>query len=216
MKVNEIFYSIEGEGIRAGLPCVFIRLYGCNLNCSYCDTRYSCEGNEYREMSIYEIIEEVRKYNCPNITVTGGEPLIHEDIDILLKTLKRFGFYINVETNGSIEPRVRDAIYTNDIFYTVDYKTFSSGMTSYMNKDAFTCLTENDVIKFVVGSIDDLKQAKAFIEEIKPRAHIFVSPIFGKIEAAEIAEYLKNNSLNNWRLQLQMHKYIWKPTERGV
>lgn len=210
MKVNEIFYSIEGEGIRAGLPCVFIRLYGCNLNCSYCDTRYSCENNEYREMSPYEIIEEVRKYKCPNITVTGGEPLMHENIDILLKALKWFGFNINVETNGSITPREKD------IIYTVDYKTFSSGMTSYMNKDAFTCLTENDVIKFVVGSIDDLEQAKAFIEEIKPKAHIFVSPIFGKIEAAEIAEYLKNNSLNNWRLQLQMHKYIWKPTERGV
>jgi 7-carboxy-7-deazaguanine synthase len=210
MKVNEIFYSIEGEGIRAGLPCVFIRLYGCNLNCSYCDTRYSCEDNEYREMSIYEIIEEVKKYNCPNITVTGGEPLMHEGVDILLEALKRFDFNINVETNGSIMPRIKD------ILYTVDYKTFSSGMTSYMNKDAFTCLTENDVIKFVVGSIDDLEQAKAFIEEIKPRAHIFVSPIFGKIEAAEIAEYLKNNSLNNWRHQLQMHKYIWKPTERGV
>lgn len=210
MKVNEIFYSIEGEGIRAGLPCVFIRLYGCNLNCSYCDTRYSCENNEYREMSVYEIIEEVKKYKCPNVTVTGGEPLMHEGIDILLKALKFHSFNVNVETNGSIMPRERD------ILYTVDYKTFSSGMTSYMNKDAFTCLSENDVIKFVVGSIDDLEQAKAFIEEIKPRAHIFVSPIFGKIEAAEIAEYLKNNSLNNWRLQLQMHKYIWKPTERGV
>lgn len=210
MKVNEIFYSIEGEGIRAGLPCVFIRLYGCNLNCSYCDTRYSCENNEYREMSVYEIIEEVKKYKCPNITVTGGEPLMHEGIDILLKALKFHSFNVNVETNGSIMPRERD------ILYTVDYKTFSSGMTSYMNKDAFTCLTENDVIKFVVGSVDDLEQAKAFIEEIKPRAHIFVSPIFSKIEAAEIAEYLKNNSLNNWRLQLQMHKYIWKPTERGV
>ena len=210
MKVNEIFYSIEGEGIRAGLPCVFIRLYGCNLNCSYCDTRYSCENNEYREMSVYEIIEEVKKYKCPNVTVTGGEPLIHEGIDILLEALKRFDFNINVETNGSITPRIKD------ILYTVDYKSFSSGMTYYMNKDAFTCLSENDVIKFVVGSIDDLEQAKAFIEEIKPRAHIFVSPIFGKIEAAEIAEYLKNNSLNNWRLQLQMHKYIWKPTERGV
>ena len=210
MKVNEIFYSIEGEGIRAGLPCVFIRLYGCNLNCSYCDTRYSCENNEYREMSVYEIIEEVKKYKCPNVTVTGGEPLMHEGIDILLKALKFHNFNVNVETNGSIMPRERD------ILYTVDYKTFSSGMTSYMNKDAFTCLSENDVIKFVVGSIDDLEQAKAFIEEIKPRAHIFVSPIFGKIEASEIAEYLKNNSLNNWRLQLQMHKYIWKPTERGV
>lgn len=210
MKVNEIFYSIEGEGIRAGLPCVFIRLYGCNLNCSYCDTRYSCEDNEYREMSVYEIIEEVKKYKCPNVTVTGGEPLMHEGIDILLKALKFHSFNVNVETNGSIMPRERD------ILYTVDYKTFSSGMTSYMNKDAFTCLSENDVIKFVVGSIDDLEQAKVFIEEIKPRTHIFVSPIFGKIEAAEIAEYLKNNSLNNWRLQLQMHKYIWKPTERGV
>lgn len=210
MKVNEIFYSIEGEGIRAGLPCVFIRLYGCNLNCSYCDTRYSCENEEYAEMTPYEIIEQVKTYNCPNITVTGGEPLIHDGIDILLRALVTQGYRVNVETNGSIIPRYKD------VMHTVDYKTFSSGMTDYMDADAFKILTENDVIKFVVGSVDDLEQAKAFIEDIKPKAHIFVSPIFGKIEASEIAEYLKDNSLNNWRLQLQMHKYIWPPMKRGV
>ena len=212
MKVNEIFYSIEGEGIRAGKPCVFVRLYGCNLNCSYCDTRYSCEGEEFTEMSVEEIVDVVEQYHCPNITVTGGEPLIHDDISKLLYVLSSEGFEVNVETNGSAYPLG----YLEGVFYTVDYKTFSSGMSDKMCVDAFKGLSSNDVVKFVVGSIEDMEQAKKFVKDNEIVANIFVSPIFGKIELVEIANFLMINGLYDWRMQLQMHKYIWSPEKRGV
>lgn len=210
MKVNEIFYSIEGEGIRAGMPCVFIRLHGCNLNCSYCDTRYSCEGNDYCEMSVPEILERVKNYNCENVTVTGGEPLIHKDIDELLLELKRAGYSINVETNGTIVPKIPE------IIYTVDYKTNASGMSDKMNIEVFDALDDTDVIKFVVGSIEDLQQARDFIFAHTTLANIFVSPVFGMIEPSVIVDFLKENNLTDWRVQLQLHKYIWEPKKRGV
>lgn len=210
MLVNEIFYSIEGEGIRAGMPCVFIRLFGCNLNCSYCDTRYSCEGDEYQVMSIQEILDRVEFFACPNVTVTGGEPLIHNGINTLLSVLVDRGYKVNVETNGSIEPVVSGPIYT------VDFKTKCSNMSDKMNVRAFTALDKTDVVKFVVASVDDLEQALSFVEGNNIVANIFVSPVFGKIELSEIADFLKEHKLYNWRMQLQLHKYIWEPTMRGV
>ena len=213
MKVNEIFYSIEGEGRRAGMPCVFIRLFGCNLNCSYCDTRYSCSGEDYTEMSVEEILKRVKKFDCPNITVTGGEPLIHKDIDVLLEELSSRDYQVNVETNGSIVPASHN---DNNIFYTVDYKTYSSGMTDRMNPKTFSTMSIFDVLKFVVGSREDLDQAYEFVKNNNIIADIYVSPIFGQIEPKEIVEYLKEHHLNFWKVQLQLHKYIWEPQKRGV
>lgn len=212
MKVNEIFYSIEGEGIRAGMPCVFIRLFGCNLNCSYCDTRYSCVGNDYKEMTVEDICIAVARYQCPNITVTGGEPLIHEDIYKLLRTLSDNDYYVNVETNGTKEPF--DDL--NNVFYTIDFKTNISGMSDKMNIRAFKALGCTDVIKFVVGSIEDIEQSIKFYYENGVKAVPYISPVFGKIEPKMIAEYMKRRGLNDWRLQLQLHKYIWEPQKRGV
>ena len=210
MKVNEIFYSIEGEGIRAGTPCTFIRLYGCNLNCSYCDTRYSCDNDDYRIMSIEEIMEQLKYFGCPNVTVTGGEPLIHAGIDKLLIRLREEGYNVNVETNGSIVPRI------DGVTYTVDFKTKASGMSDFMEKEAFTSLDKEDAVKFVVGSEEDLEQALEFTESVDIKAQIFISPVFGKIELVQIAEFIKRHKLNNWRMQVQLHKLIWAPDERGV
>lgn len=212
MKVNEIFYSIEGEGIRAGMPCVFIRLFGCNLNCSYCDTRYSCVGNEYKEMAVEDICLAVARYQCPNVTVTGGEPLIHEDIYKLLRTLSDAGYYVNVETNGTEEPF--DDL--ENVFYTIDFKTETSGMSDKMNVRAFKALCTTDVIKFVVGSIEDIEQSIKFYYGNGVKAIPYLSPVFGKIEPKLIAEYMKRRGLYTWRLQLQLHKYIWEPQKRGV
>lgn len=211
MKVNEIFYSIEGEGKRAGMPCVFIRLFGCNLNCSYCDSRYACEGNDYKEMSIEEIMSEVNKYDCPCVTVTGGEPLIHRGIEELLKALDKNNYHINVETNGTKKP-----VVLRNVFYTMDFKTYSSGESDKMNVNAFIELEPFDVLKFVVGSKADLDQAYNFVKDNFINCQIFVSPIFGMIEPREIVEYLKEHHLNSWRVQLQLHKYIWEPQKRGV
>lgn len=212
MLVTEIFNSIEGEGKRIGLPSTFIRLYGCNLRCSYCDSMYAVNSNAYDEMSVDEIIAEVDKLDCPNVTVTGGEPLIHKDIYKLLNELVYRGYAVNVETNGSINPEV----YYPTLFYTVDYKIKSSGMSEHMNRELFTKLTYKDVIKFVVGTKDDLRQAKSFIDSIQTDALIYVSPIFGDIEAKEIVEFVKENRLWKWHVQLQLHKYIWDPDMKGV
>lgn len=213
MKVVEIFNSIEGEGKRAGLPCTFIRLYGCNLNCSYCDSRYACDDNDYLIVSIEEIMHQVKDIGCPCVTVTGGEPMIHPGIHKLLKHLVDEKFYVNVETNGSIS-ELTD--YGCNLFYTVDYKTLSSGMGEKMNEEAFARLNAGDVVKFVVGSIEDLNQALEVMEKLNCRAQVFVSPIFGQIELRQIVEYIQIHKLWNWRTQVQLHKIIWDPNQRGV
>lgn len=214
MKVVEIFNSIEGEGKRIGLPCTFIRLFGCNLNCSYCDSRYACEdSSDCTIMTAEEIVDQVKKIGCPYITVTGGEPMIHTGIHKLLELLVREKFYVNVETNGSVS-ELPD--YGNSLFYTVDYKTLSSGMSGKMNEEAFTRLDAWDVVKFVVGSTEDLNQALEIMEKLTCRASVFVSPIFGKIEPGQIVNYIQDHKLWNWRVQVQLHKIIWDPEQRGV
>ena len=213
MKVVEIFNSIEGEGKRSGLPATFIRLHGCNLRCSYCDSMYAVAGEEYEELSIPEVMDMVKVLGCPNITITGGEPLIHEDIDNLIEELIKENYLINVETNGTVMPRIRGP----RIFYTVDYKTGTSGMIDVMKEDIFKGLYQTDVIKFVVGSQQDLDDAKNFAEKIEGvPAQLYVSPVFGNIEPLEIVYYIKEHRLWKWHLQLQLHKILWNPQERGV
>lgn len=228
MKVVEIFKSIDGEGIRAGLPCTFIRLFGCNLKCSYCDSRYACEGDGYREMSIPQIIKEVDEYGVPNVTVTGGEPLIHPGIVKLLEQLLNLGYDVNVETNGSQFPK--RIVYDTDfklnplgcvflkgsLFYTMDYKCPSSGMESHMHIDILNELTEQDVLKFVVGSQEDLDKALSIIEQLRVKPQIYFSPVFDKIQAVDIVDYLLDKQLFDCKVQLQLHKYIWNPEQRGV
>lgn len=216
MKVVEIFKSIEGEGKRAGLPCTFIRLFGCNLRCKYCDTKYGW-SSEYsdnaKEMSIEQIVEEAVKIGVPHITITGGEPLIHDDLFLLLSELAKRNFWVNVETNGTMLPKCHNV---PNIFYTMDYKTNASGMSDEMNMEAIQTLQCKDVLKFVVGSIEDCKQAKDIIDNIKPEAAIYFSPVFGKIEPKEIVEFLLSNEMYNCNVQVQLHKIIWPADMRGV
>lgn len=214
MKIVEIFNSIEGEGKRAGLPCTFIRLYGCNLSCSYCDSQYACtEEDNARLMSIPEILHTVKMLDCPNVTVTGGEPLIHPGIVTLLRELLHEGYWVNVETNGScLLP-----IFHDNLFYTVDFKTNASEMSDKMKPATFYALDEDDVVKFVVGSTDDLEQSLEFVEKhYLEKPQIYVSPVFGQIGAYEIVDFIKYHKLWNWKTQLQLHKYIWQPDQRGV
>lgn len=221
MKVVEIFKSIEGEGVRAGLPVTFIRLYGCNLRCEYCDTKYSYEeANEesthpYQTMTVDEIVEMVKQFDCPNVTITGGEPLIHRDIEKLLDTLLFVGFDINVETNGtcSIPSKYFDEV---KIIFTMDYKCPSSGMNERMKMLPFDTLRPWDVLKFVVGDTRDLDTMVEILGRVKTMPVVFVSPVFDKIEPIQIVEYLLTHRLYNVRVQLQLHKIIWDPDQRGV
>lgn len=208
LMVNEIFTSIEGEGKRAGEMAVFLRLTGCNLRCSYCDTAYAFE--EGRKMTVREILGQVDKA-YRNVTLTGGEPLC-QDVHELLAGLS--AHEVNIETNGSVDLEPYSGY--GQVFFTVDYKSPSSGMEKRMLAKNFGNLRERDVLKFVVGSREDLEAALMACRRFEPCCHIFVSPVFGKIGPAEIVEFMKENLLTDWRLQLQLHKYIWDPGKRGV
>lgn len=212
MKVVEIFKSIDGEGIRAGFPVTFIRLEGCNLRCSYCDTKYSYENANYIEMTVEEIYNKVYQLGCRRITLTGGEPLIHEDVYKLIETLVLNGFQVNIETNGAVD--ISPYAGKRNIIVTMDYKCPSSGMSAQMLLSNLDLLTKNDVIKFVVGNKEDLDTCKDLIKYT--RAQVFISPIFGKIEPKEIVEYMLEHDMQNCRVQLQIHKIIYEPDARGV
>lgn len=215
MKVVEIFTSIEGEGKRAGLPCTFIRLFGCNLNCDYCDTRYATDlsfADRTKEMSVGDIINIVKGLGCPYVTITGGEPLIHEDIVPLIEKLSDLDFWVNVETNGTVEPPVRKI----GVFYTMDFKTKSSGMSDKMNLNALKQLNRDDVLKCVVGNEEDIKDSIEVIKKLPGNPIVYFSPIFGKIDPKKIVSYLLLNHHYHYRVQLQLHKYIWSPDTKGV
>lgn len=207
LNINEIFYSIDGEGKRVGKLVGFIRLTGCNLRCSYCDTLYAM--NEGKLMAIESIANKVFLYK--NITITGGEPLM-QDLHGLLKLLKNHS--INIETNGSID--ISDYLDYDNVFFTIDYKTPSSMMNDRMIEKNFKLLRPRDVLKFVVSNIEDLDAAQEFYNEVKPECNVFISPVYNRILPESIVEYMKDNFLENWRLQLQLHKIIWRPEERGV
>ena len=213
MKVVEIFKSIDGEGKRAGLPTTFIRLHGCNLSCSYCDSKYACTGDEYTEMTPEQIIEYVLDLGINSVTVTGGEPLIHDDINFLLEKLNHFGFDVNVETNGSQNISIHRF---PGVWFTVDYKCPTSKMTDKMNPYLFEHqLRNNDVLKFVVGSEEDMNAALEMLEKYRPNCSIYFSPVFG-FDTKKIVEFMMEHELYHCKVQLQLHKYIWDKDMRGV
>lgn len=214
MKVIEIFNSIDGEGKRAGELTTFIRLAGCNLQCPYCDTKYSWSDKDATEMSVLEIAEFVSRNGYTNVTITGGEPLIHPDIKVLLRALSMKGCDVNVETNGSIDI---DRFRCPHVFFTVDYKCPSSGMEDKMCFSMFNKLRGEDVLKFVVGSRDDLQTARRVTQLLDDHSClIYISPVFGQIEPAEIVQFMQEHRMEDWRIQLQLHKFIWDPNKRGV
>ncbi len=209
LTVNEIFDSIEGEGIRAGELATFIRLCGCNLRCTYCDTTYAFTNGV--KMPISEIL---RKVHYANVTLTGGEPLCQQ-IAPLLRTLQEYE--VNVETNGSID--IRPYQKYDNVFLTVDYKCGFSGMTDRMYLANFESLRSCDVLKFVVGNQMDLEEAHCLYlayQRYLAGVPIYVSPVFGQIEPQDIVAFMKKHKLENWRVQLQLHKFIWPPSQRGV
>lgn len=216
MIVNEIFYSIDGEGYRTGELAVFIRLTGCNLNCSYCDTRYAIKSNSGTKMTIDEILEEVKKYDCKNITLTGGEPLLHSNINELIYKLIENNYKVNIETNGALDI----TNYLNKCLITMDYKLPSSGMEKYMILDNLEKLTENDVLKFVAEETD-FEKIEEILKKYKIKSYIYISPIFGRIEPKRIVDFMKHlNKIGinteKIRVQVQLHKVIWNPEKRGV
>ncbi|HIW57042.1 MAG TPA: putative 7-carboxy-7-deazaguanine synthase QueE [Firmicutes bacterium] len=218
-KVVEKFVSINGEGRRAGQLAVFVRFKGCNLNCGYCDTKWANEsGAEFEYMSEDDIYGYIKKTRVKNVTLTGGEPLIQEGICDLLEYLSDDGeLRIEIETNGSVNLE-RFCLLENRPSFTMDYKLGLSGMEDKMDLSNFRLLGSGDTVKFVVGSRDDLEKAKRIVEEylLTERCAVYLSPVFGAIEPKEIVDFMIENNLNDINLQLQLHKFIWAPDQKGV
>ena len=219
--VVEHFASINGEGVRAGELAVFVRFRGCNLDCSYCDTRWANDVNaKAAKMSVSDIVKAVEDVKIDNVTLTGGEPLIQAGIDKLIAQLLISGRNVEIETNGSIDinkvrENVKDNLTTamngqviNDIY----------DMEQYMKLDNFNNLQSQDTVKFVVSSEEDLKRALEIIRQynLTEKCYVYFSPVFGKIEPVTIVDFMKDNLINGARVQLQLHKFIWSPDKKGV
>ncbi len=214
MKIIEKFVSINGEGLKQGELSVFIRLMGCNLHCSYCDTLYSFINPVYKDESIDDIVSYIKKTNVKNVTITGGEPLIHEEVNELLIKLDKLGFNVEVETNGSVDVK---KFYPN-VSYTIDYKTPSSLMENKMCLENFKNVTKKDSVKFVCGDILDLEKSLEIMKkyDLINKTNCMISPVFNKIKLSDIVDFMIKNNLNNVKYSLQIHKYIWDPNLRGV
>lgn len=214
-KINEIFYSLQGEGSRIGQPCVFVRLQGCNLRCTWCDTMYAVEMHHpYTSMSEDEIIKQVSEYGCKFIEFTGGEPIIHKGIAELMAKFCELGYIVAVETNGSVPLLYID----KRVIKIMDIKCPESGEHDKFLVDNLNYLNRYDEIKFVVASMQDLIYAKEMIESHNLNSicdEILISPVTGKIEPIEIAEYILSNRLDV-RFQMQLHKIVWDKNARGV
>jgi len=211
MRVYEIFKSIQGETSYAGTPFIFIRTTGCNLRCRWCDTTYAYdEGEDY---SIDEIVRILGKYDCRNVVITGGEPLLQEDTPLLAEYLVKNGYNVFVETNGSINV---SGLHP-DVIKILDIKCPGSGMAENIEWDNLKVLSSRDEVKFIVADYNDYVWAKSVIESyhLTDVCSVLIAPVFSSLEPKQLAEWIINDSLNV-RLQLQLHKYIWGPDARGV
>ncbi len=219
-KIVEKFVSINGEGKRSGELAVFIRFAGCNLKCSYCDTMWANHPDVSHEiMKKEDIYSYIKGTGVKNITLTGGEPLIQEGIEELIGfLLEDDSLCIEVETNGSIPLDRFRTNHSNRLSFTMDYKGATSLMEGEMLMENFRFLTEHDTVKFVVGNVSDLLKSRELIDRhgLASTCTVFLSPVYGNINTENIVEFMKENKLNGVKLQLQLHKIIWSPEERGV
>lgn len=211
MKVCEIFTSIQGESSYAGLLCTFVRLAGCNLRCSYCDTTYAYE--EGTEMTGDEIMDRVRAEGTKTIEITGGEPLLQGDVLHLVNRLLDRGYTVLVETNGSQDIRDLD----KRAVIILDIKTPGSDMSEEMMLSNLDHLRPQDEVKFVIIDRKDYEWSKSFIKEhnLFCKCKILFSPAFGSTDPRDLSEWIIDDRLDV-RLNLQLHKYIYDPGERGV
>ena len=212
LTINEIFYSIQGESTRAGRPCVFVRLTACDLRCAWCDTAYAF--NEGRKQSVDEVVEAVERHDCPLVEITGGEPLLQEDVYDLMGRLLARGRTVMLETGGH---RPIDRVPA-DVVKIVDIKCPGSGEADRNDWANLDRLSPHDEVKFVVSDRADYEFARNLIErrDLASRcAAVLVSPVHEVLDARVLSEWMLADRLPA-RLQLQLHKYIWPASMRGV
>lgn len=205
---DEIFCSIQGESSDSGLPCIFIRLYGCPVGCSYCDQPQSPE--QKKRISIENIINKVSKFKgVKNVCITGGEPLIHKDVLPLTWELMHLGYKVSIETSGCVP--IEDLGYRRSFKYVMDIKCPSSGVEDKNIFENLLHLQNNDEVKFVIANLDDYDYMKAVLRKYPTQASILVSPMFNENNKAvigkELVDWILEDRLNV-RVQLQIHKLI--------
>lgn len=211
LKINEIFYSIQGESTSAGLPTVFVRTTGCHLRCTYCDTKYSYHDGDL--LAPARIMEEIERHGTRHVCVTGGEPLLQKEVLPFMTLLCDRGYLVSLETSGAkslrgVDPRVR---------VILDVKTPDSGEPDTFVMENLELATSSTEFKFVICSQNDFDWSENFCSQygLFKKFTVFYSPSFGQVREQWLAEnILKKKSPA--RLQLQLHKYIWSPTQRGV
>ncbi len=211
MKINEIFKSIQGETSYAGLPCIFIRIAGCNLRCSYCDTTYAYEDGT--ELSISSILQCVAQLKSKLVCVTGGEPLSNKDTPLLVKELLDKNYTVLVETNGSYDIRT----IPQKAIKIMDIKCPDSNMSDLMHWQNINYLTKTDEVKFVLHSRKDYEWAKKVIDtyRLPEITTVLFGTVFGTMYPKSVVQWILEDNLDV-RFQLQLHKYIWEPHTRGV
>lgn len=213
LQVNEIFFSIQGESSHAGRPCAFIRLTGCNLRCSYCDTTYAYDEGSWLE--IPEIERQIRAFHCRLVEITGGEPLLQAQTPELIRTLLDRQYTVLLETNGSREIGIVD----ERCIRIVDVKCPSSGESEKNRLENLAIITPNDEVKFVIGNREDFDYAKGIISTHLSRRNglkpPLISPVFGRMNPESLTRWILEDHLDV-RLQIQLHKVIWGAEKKGV
>jgi 7-carboxy-7-deazaguanine synthase len=212
LTINEIYHSIQGESTWAGRPCVFVRLTFCDLRCSYCDTEYAFY--EGKKQTLNEIVDLVEKFRCPLVEITGGEPLLQKNVLPLMSMLCEAGNTVLLETSGAHDISQVD----KRVHRIMDLKTPGSGEVEKNLWPNIDHLSKRDEVKFVIGSREDYEWSCQQIARFNLSTRcgaVLLSPIFGRIDPREIVDWMLADKLDA-RFQLQMHKFIWTPTQRGV
>ncbi len=211
LKVNEIYFSIQGESSFAGLPCVFVRLTGCNLRCAWCDTEYAFYEGEWK--SLDQIVAEVSQFGCKLVELTGGEPLLQKESFALVDKLIEAGFKVLIETSGSISL----AKLNPEAIKIMDIKCPGSKMEHQNRWENIDYLTPKDEVKFVLADRADYDWAVAVMRkhQLDRKATVLFSTVFGALEPVKVVDWILQDKLPV-RFQLQMHKFIWHPETKGV
>jgi len=218
MKISEIFFSIQGEGIYIGLPTIFIRLFGCNLDCAWCDTNYAKgqssqkeNDGDWHEMSVEEILEATKTYPCKRVCVTGGEPLFQDGVYKLISQLIKKKYRLSVETNGSLSIQKLASL---PLSLAMDIKTPSSGMVGRMNFRNIPLLRKRDMLKFVIAGEEDFEYAHVMLRKSPSHATVIFTAEGGK-ELWWLVEKVLETGLDV-RVLPQLHKFVFQGKEKGV
>ena len=204
LKIYEIFYSLQGESSRMGLPTIFIRLSGCPMRCHYCDTAYAFQGGSM--MDIEDIMASIKKYDTPYVTVTGGEPLAQKEVIKLLKALADSNYEVSIETGGGlsikeVDPRIK---------IILDIKTPESGEEKKNHWENLDMISSKDEIKFVLCSREDYDWAKKILDQYKlpQKCSVLFSPVYQKLDVTDLGDWILKDQLHV-RMQIQLHKLLW-------